>query len=168
MTGEQFEEKLLDIQGNMHAFARSLTMDEFDAQDLIQDTTLKVLNNQDKFVENVNFKAWVLTIMRNIFINNYHRITKRHKIVDYETDIHALPILSEGGENTPEGSMNLKEITRAISSLNPALKEPFSMHISGYKYHEIAEHLNVPLGTVKSRIFLARKELQTILKDLRE
>ncbi len=167
MTAEQFQDKLLGIQGNMRSFARSLTMDDFDAQDLMQDTTLKALNNREKFVENVNFKAWVLTIMRNIFINNYHKITRRQKIVDYETDLQTLPLLNEGGEFTPEGSMDLKEITRAIASLSQLLKEPFSMYVTGYKYHEIADALNIPLGTVKSRIHLARKELQESLRDLR-
>ncbi len=167
MTIEQFEDQLLKIQGNMQSFARTLTGDEFDAQDLIQDTTLKVLSNQDKFVENVNFKAWVLTIMRNIFINNYHRITRRHKIVDYDTEVSSIPILNEGN-NTPEGTMDLKEITKAIANLSPSIKEPFSMYVSGFKYHEIAETLDVPLGTVKSRIFLARKLLQEELKDLRD
>ncbi len=151
----------------MHSFARSLTMDEFDAQDLMQDTTLKALNNREKFRENVNFKAWVLTIMRNIFINNYHKITRRQKVVDYETDYCAVPILNEGGEYSPEGSLDLKEITRAIASLSTLLKEPFSMYVAGYKYHEIADTLDIPLGTVKSRIHLARKELQGQLKDLR-
>ncbi len=167
MTAEQFQDKLLSIQGNMRSFARSLTMDDFDAQDLMQDTTLKALNNREKFVDNVNFKAWVLTIMRNIFINNYHKITRRQKIVDYETDLQTVPLLNEGGEFTPEGSMDLKEITRAIASLNQLLKEPFSMYVTGYKYHEIAEALDIPLGTVKSRIHLARKELQETLRDLR-
>ncbi len=167
MTAQQFQNRLMDIQGNMHSFARSLTLDEFDAQDLMQDTTLKALNNREKFVDNVNFKAWVLTIMRNLFINNYHKITRRQKVIDYETDLYAVPVLNEGGPSSPEGSMDLKEITRAISLLSDVLKEPFSMYVSGYKYHEISEALDVPLGTVKSRIHLARKKLQTELRDLR-
>jgi RNA polymerase sigma-70 factor, ECF family len=82
-------------------------------------------------------------------------------------DAYNVPLLSEGGDNTPEGSMDIKEITGAIASLQPSLKEPFSMFVSGYKYNEIAETLGIPLGTVKSRIFFARQELQKKLRDMR-
>ena len=75
--------------------------------------------------------------------------------------------MSDGGDNTPEGSMDIKEITEAISAPQPTLKEPFSMYVSGYKYSEIAETLDIPLGTVKSRIFIARQELQKKLHDMR-
>lgn len=167
MTSAQFQKNLLGMQDYMKSFARSLTADEADAEDLMQDTTLKVLKNQHKFVDNVNFKGWVLTIMRNIFINNYHKLVRSQSVIDYNVDAYNVPLLSEGGENTPEGSMDIKEITKAIVALSPVLKEPFSMFLSGYKYNEIAEVLNIPLGTVKSRIFLARQELQKALKDLR-
>ena len=155
------------MQDYMKNFARSLTKDEADAEDLTQDTTLRVLNNYDKFVDNVNFKGWVLKIMRNIFINNYHKLVRTQELIDYNVDAYNVPLMSDGGENTPEGSMDIKEITEAISALQPTLKEPFSMYISGYKYSEIAETLGIPLGTVKSRIFFARQELQRKLRDLR-
>ncbi len=155
------------MQDYMKNFARSLTKDEADAEDLTQDTTLRVLNNYDKFVDNVNFKGWVLKIMRNIFINNYHKLVRTQELIDYNVDAYNVPLMSDGGENTPEGSMDIKEITEAISALQPTLKEPFSMYVSGYKYSEIAETLGIPLGTVKSRIFFARQELQRKLRDLR-
>ena len=155
------------MQDYMKNFARSLTKDEADAEDLTQDTTLRVLNNYDKFVDNVNFKGWVLKIMRNSFINNYHKLVRTQELIDYNVDAYNVPLMSDGGENTPEGSMDIKEITEAISALQPTLKEPFSMYVSGYKYSEIAETLGIPLGTVKSRIFFARQELQRKLRDLR-
>ena len=155
------------MQDYMKNFARTLTTDEADAEDLTQDTTLRVLNNYDKFVDNVNFKGWVLKIMRNIFINNYHKLVRTQGIIDSNVDAYNVPLLSEGGENTPEGSMDIKEITQAIAALQPSLKEPFSMFVSGYKYNEIAETLGIPLGTVKSRIFFARQELQKKLHDMR-
>ena len=155
------------MQDYMKNFARSLTKDEADAEDLTQDTTLRVLNNYDKIVDNVNFKGWVLKIMRNIFINNYHKLVRTQELIDYNVDAYNVPLMSDGGENTPEGSMDIKEITEAISALQPTLKEPFSMYVSGYKYSEIAETLGIPLGTVKSRIFFARQELQRKLRDLR-
>ena len=94
MNALQFQKKLLSMQENMMNFALSLTANREDAQDLTQDTTLKVLDNQDKFVDNVNFKGWVLTVMRNIFINNYHRIVRQQTIVDPDTlpQVHKEPL----------------------------------------------------------------------------
>lgn len=167
MTTMQFRQKLLGMQDYMRNFALSLTADEMDAEDLLQDTTLKVLGNKDKFVDNINFKGWVLTIMRNIFINNYHKVVRAQSVMDYSADASNVQVIGEGGEFTPEGSLDLKEISEAIQSLNSTIREPFSMYVSGYKYNEIAEHFGIPLGTVKSRIFLARQELQKKLRDMR-
>lgn len=165
MNGIQFQQKLLSLQENMMNFALMLTANRDDAQDLLQDTTLKVLDNQDKFVDNVNFKGWVLTVMRNIFINNYHKIVRVQTVVDSNADLYNLDIVNDSGFDSPDKAYQIKEITKAINGLNDDLKVPFSMFLSGYKYNEIAEKLNVPLGTVKSRIFFARQELQKRLKD---
>ena len=167
MNALQFQKKLLSLQENMMNFALTLTADKNDAQDLMQDTTLKVLDNQEKFVDNVNFKGWVLTIMRNIFINNYHKIVRTQTVVDQDIDLENLDIMNDSGFDNPDGAYQIQEITSAIESLNEELKVPFSMFVSGYKYNEIAEALDVPLGTVKSRIFFARQELKKKLKDFR-
>ena len=165
MNGIQFQQKLLSLQENMMNFALMLTANRDDAQDLLQDTTLKVLDNQDKFVDNVNFKGWVLTVMRNIFINNYHKIVRVQTVVDSSADLYNLDVVNDSGFDSPDKAYQIKEITKAINGLNDDLKVPFSMFLSGYKYNEIAEKLNVPLGTVKSRIFFARQELQKRLKN---
>ena len=165
MNGIQFQQKLLSLQENMMNFALMLTANRDDAQELLQDTTLKVLDNQDKFVDNVNFKGWVLTVMRNIFINNYHKIVRVQTVVDSSADLYNLDVVNDSGFDSPDKAYQIKEITKAINGLNDDLKVPFSMFLSGYKYNEIAEKLNVPLGTVKSRIFFARQELQKRLKD---
>ena len=165
MNGIQFQQKLLSLQEIMMNFALMLTANRDDAQDLLQDTTLKVLDNQDKFVDNVNFKGWVLTVMRNIFINNYHKIVRVQTVVDSSADLYNLDVVNDSGFDSPDKAYQIKEITKAINGLNDDLKVPFSMFLSGYKYNEIAEKLNVPLGTVKSRIFFARQELQKRLKD---
>ena len=167
MNALQFQKKLLSMQENMMNFAMMLTLNRDDAQDLTQDTTLKVLGNQEKFVNNINFKGWVLTVMRNIFINNYHKIVRTQTVIDQEADLYNLDVPQDSGFDSPDGSYDMQEITAAIEKLNDDLKVPFSMFVSGYKYSEIAENLDIPLGTVKSRIFFARQELQKNLKDFR-
>ncbi len=165
MNALQFQNKLMSIQDNMMNFALMLTANREDAQDLLQDTTLKVLDNQDKFVDNVNFKGWVLTVMRNIFINNYHKVVRAQGVIDQGADLYNVDTIYDSGFESPTGSYEIQEITLAINNLSDELKVPFSMHLSGYKYNEIADKLSVPLGTVKSRIFFARQELQKELKD---
>ena len=161
------QKQLIDLQDNMLNFAFILTSNREEARDLLQDTTLKVLDNQDKFAEDTNFKGWVFTIMRNIFINNYRRIVRNQTIVDQTEDLYHLNLPKESGFSTPEGAFNVKEITKAINSFADEYRIPFSMHIAGYKYNEIADKMNLPLGTVKSRIYFARQKLQSILKDYR-
>lgn len=162
-----FKQRLLGLQNNLLSFAYQLTTNKEAAQDLVQDTTLKVLDNESKYVDNVNFKGWVFTIMRNIFINNYRRQVRSATVIDSTEDLYHLNLPQESGLNTPEGSYAAQEITEAINSFTVEYKEPFTMYIAGYKYSEIADKMGLPLGTVKSRIFFARKRLQAILKDYR-
>jgi RNA polymerase sigma-70 factor (ECF subfamily) len=152
------------MQGNMMNFALTLTANRHDAEDLLQETSLKLLNNSEKFVDNRNFRGWVLTVMRNIFINNYHKIIRTQTYIDYSVDLYNLDIENDSGFDSPEVSLRIQEITEAINSLTQELKVPFSMYVSGYQYSEIADSLNLPIGTVKSRIFFARKELKEKLK----
>ncbi|AEW20554.1 Sigma-70 region 2 [Tannerella forsythia KS16] len=165
MNTSQFQKKLLGMQENMMNFALMLTANREDAQDLLQETSLKVLDNREKYVDNRNFKGWVLTVMRNIFINNYHRVLRTQTVVEQDVDLYNLHVTNDSSFDTPDGTCQLQEITGAIDALNEELKAPFSMYVSGYRYHEIAEALHIPLGTVKSRIFFARQELKTKLKD---
>lgn len=167
MNPSQFQQKLLGLQENMLNFALTLTANRDDAQDLLQDTTLKVLNNQEKFIDNVNFKGWVLTVMRNIFINNYYKVVRAQTVVDSSADLYNLDVVNDSGFDSPDKAYQIQEISKAIDRLSDEFKIPFSMFLSGYKYHEIGEKLDLPLGTVKSRIFFARQELQKALKDFR-
>ena len=160
-----FESKLLSLQGNLLNFAYMLTSNRDDAYDLLQDTTLKALDNEDKYVDNTNFKGWVFTIMRNIFINNYRKVVRSATVVDTTEDLYHLNICQESGLDTPEGSFAENEISSAIQNLADEYRVPFSMYVAGYKYNEISEKMDLPLGTVKSRIFFARKQLRTTLAD---
>ncbi len=148
-------------------FAYMLTSNRDDAYDLLQDTTLKALDNEDKFTEGTNFKGWVFTIMRNIFINNYRRDARQATVVDTTENLYLLNIAQDSGMETPDGSYSVNEISESINDLPEEFRIPFSMHVAGYKYNEIAEHMQLPLGTVKSRIFFARKKLQQRFADYR-
>jgi RNA polymerase sigma-70 factor (ECF subfamily) len=166
-TKRVLETNLVQLQGNMLNFALKLTADMDAAQDLTQETTLKALNNIDKYYDNVNFKGWVFTIMHNLFVNNYRRAVRNQTIVDHTDNLYHLNLPQDSGFDTPEGSFAYAEINNVLNSFADEYRVPFSMHVSGYKYEEIAEKLKLPLGTVKSRIFFARKRLQEILKDYR-
>lgn len=165
MGNVEFENKLVSLQGNMLSFAYSLTSNRERAHDLLQETTLKVLDNKEKFVDNTNFKGWVLTIMKNLFINDYRKIVRDQTINDYSENTYLLDIPKASGFDSPESSFAINEITTCINSFDDEHKLPFSMHVSGFKYHEIAEKMELPIGTIKSRIFFARQRLQETLKD---
>lgn len=164
---ETFKKHLLGIQSNMLSFAYQLTSNREEAHDLLQDATLKALDNEEKFAINTNFKGWIFTIMRNIFINNYRQNVRKSTILDNSQNLYHLNIPQDFGSNTPDGTYAVKEITQTINQFPNEYRIPFSMHIEGYKYSEIAEKMGLPLGTVKSRIFFARKRLQEILNEYR-
>ncbi len=167
MASAKFQSALMNLQGNMLNFAFMLTSNRDDAYDLLQDTTLKALDNEDKYADNTNFKGWVFTIMRNIFINNYRRASRAATMVDTTDNLYHLNLSQDSGIESPEASYGASEITDAINQMSEDYRVPFSMHVAGYKYDEIAEHMGLPLGTVKSRIFFARKRLQERFSDYR-
>jgi len=165
MNSLKFTQDLLNVQNDLFRFAFRLTKNRDDASDLLQETSLKVLDNHDKFAEETNFKAWAYTLMRNIFINNYRKMVREQTYVDQTENLYHLNIPQNSGFDSPEGAYSIAEITQAINSFSKEYRQPFAMHVAGFKYENIAEEMNLPLGTVKSRIFFARKKLQQILKD---
>mgnify|MGYP002747344916 CR=1 FL=1 len=165
MRTAKFHENLMNLQGNMLNFAFMLTSNRDDAYDLLQDTTLKALDNEDKFADNTNFKGWVFTIMRNIFINNYRRQVRSATVIDTTEDLYHLNLSQESGLTSPEGSFAAKEISAAINSFTPEYKVPFTMYIAGYKYSEIAEQMQLPLGTVKTQIHRARERMCRLIVE---
>ena len=167
MEATTFQNRLMGLQANLLNFAYMLTSNRDDAYDLLQDTTLKALDNREKYVDNTNFKGWVFTIMRNIFINNYRRIARSATVIDQTEDCYHLNLSQDSGLASPDGSYAAAEITSAINEFPEKYRVPFSMHVAGYKYNEIAEEMNLPLGTIKSRIFFARQELQKRFADYR-
>ena len=165
MTAVEFNYKLTGMQKHLEYFAKKLTNNDDDAQDLLQETFLKALTFKDKFVDSTNLKAWLFTIMKNIFINNYRRNVRARTIID-TTDNH-YHINNSGSyvSISPESEISEKEILREIGALSDDHRIPFEMHTQGFKYKEIAEELEISIGTVKSRIFFTRKKLMAGLKD---
>lgn len=153
------------MQTNLLNFAYVLTSNREDAYDLLQDTTLKALDNEQRYSENTNFKGWVFTIMRNIFINKYRRMMRSSTIIDSSEDLYLLNTPQIMTPDTPDSSMAVGEILKVLRSFPDDYRVPFTMHVSGYRYSEIAKKMNLPLGTVKSRIFYARKMLRDRLSD---
>lgn len=164
MNTYSFRKDLLAVQEELLRFAYKLTADREEANDLLQETSLKALDNEDKFEPDTNFRGWMYTIMRNIFINNYRKIVREQTFVDQTDNQYHLSMPHSGFAST-EGAYDLKEMHRIVNALPRDYKVPFSMHVSGFKYREIAERLGLPLGTVKSRIFFTRQKLQDELKD---
>ncbi len=167
MSTATFATELVGVQDDLLRFAYKLTADRDEANDLLQDTSLKALDNEEKYEPATNFKGWIYTIMRNIFINNYRRIVREQTFIDTtENQYHLNTPQGEAFEST-ESTYDLKEMHRIVNALPKEYRIPFSMHIAGFKYREIAEKLDIPLGTVKSRIFFTRQRLQQELKDFR-
>mgnify|MGYP000440010794 CR=1 FL=1 len=167
MNSVSFTQALLGVQDDLLRFAFKLTSDHEDANDLLQETSLKVLDNEDKYMPETNFKGWAYTIMRNIFINNYRRVVREQTFVDTTENLYHLNSGFEAVAESTDSAYDLKELHRIVNSLPKEYKVPFSMHVAGFKYREIAEKLDLPLGTVKSRIFFTRQKLQNELKDFR-
>lgn len=166
MASTNFINNLTALQANLLNFAYMLTNNRDDAYDLLQDTMVKAIDNEEKYTAGTNFKGWVFTIMRNNFINSYRRNVRTATIVDTTDNLYLLN-LGESSVESPEESYGATEISKAINEFSDEFRIPFSMHVAGYKYSEIAEKMNLPLGTVKSRIFFARKRLQERFSDYR-
>ena len=167
MRTTSFTQNLLGMQSELRRFALKLTADSEEANDLLQETSLKALDNEDKYTPDTNFKGWMYTIMRNIFINNYRKTVRDQTFVDQTENLFHLNLPQDSGFESTEGNYDLKEIRKIVPSLPKEYRVPFAMYVSGFKYREIAEKLGLPIGTVKSRIFFTRQRLQKDLKDFR-
>lgn len=159
MTAFEFQQQVIGLQDVLREAAYKFTSNRDDANDLAQETTLRALTNQTKFVNPTNLKGWLFTIMRNIFINQYRKARKAKTIIDTTDEKYFLNVMDGYKYPQPDSVFSHKELVSKVEEMDPDLREPFEMHTKGYKYKEIAEKLQVPMGTVKSRIFQARKKL---------
>ena len=160
MATIDFNQLLVNNTEFLKPFAITLTRDNEVAKDLLQETMYRALANKEKYNVGTNIKAWLYTIMRNIFINNYRRKSKQNTIFDSTPNDFLLNYKQVTTANVAEGALKLKDIQAAIHQLPAIFRNPFMLYFEGYKYHEIADMLSEPLGTIKSRIHFARKLLK--------
>ena len=160
MSTADFDQNFISLESSLRSFAYNLTKNEEDAHDLYQETALRAVSNREKFNPGTNLKAWLFTIMKNIFINNYRKKVKKNTLIDSTENMYFINSGSVVISNDAGGNILMKELTKMIDSLEDSIKVPFLKHFEGFKYQEIADELMLPLGTVKSRIFFARKALK--------
>ena len=164
MTKIEFNTLVLAQASLLRIRALNFTRNAHDASDLVQDTMLKAVKSYDKFNEGTNLQAWLHTIMRNTFINNYRRDIKTNIYVTKSDEISCPNLIYSSTKNQGEAKFVMDDIKGAIDRLPDAYSMPFKMYFEGHKYHEIADHLTIPIGTVKTRIHAARKLLKEHLK----
>lgn len=163
MTAIEFCSQLLSLEHSLQKFAYRLNLKSADAKDLVQETFLRVLMSRDKYVDNEKFKAWTFTIMKNTFVDNYRRSFRKNTYYDQTNESFFINQTESAGSDDLDSAYSALEITQNIEQLKDKLRIPFKMYINGYKYTEIADELDLKIGTVKNRIFLSRKQLMNQL-----
>jgi RNA polymerase sigma-70 factor (ECF subfamily) len=164
MNATEFTAQLLDLEQSLLKYACHLRLDNSDARDLVQETFLKAILSRDKFVDTGYLKAWTITIMRNTFINNYRHNVLHNTHCDRIDESFLINQTKASGADNPDSVYTVKEINKSIEQLKDKFRVPFKMYVAGFKYREIADTINLKVGTVKSRIFLARKLLMNQLE----
>ncbi len=159
MTAIEFNTRIIGERQALKNFAMTLTRNSEDASDLVQDTFIKAITYKDKFQDNTNLKSWLFTIMKNTFINSYRRAVKTKQILQSNADLAMARAWKNNYCDQTESRIATKDIMNKIKDLDDQYKIPFTRYYTGYRYEEIAQELHLPLGTIKSRIFLARKIL---------
>ena len=164
MNKNEFNALVMRQSSTLKMYALHFTRDQEDANDLVQDTILKAITYSDKFKEGTNLKGWLYTIMKNTYINNYRRFVKVSSLVTTSDEISSANLVYSATKNQGESKFVIDDIRYALNKLPREYNIPFTMYFEGHKYHEIAEHLEMPIGTVKTRIHVARNILKRSLK----
>ena len=164
LTKKEFLKRYEQVYDLLFGFAMKLTRNQEEAKDLVQESVCKAYKSKERFKKGTNFKAWLTTILRNTYINYYRRKRTRNQI---EAPIEELLYIVENKSKgrSPDSHILMKELKELVKDLSDAYRVPFVLFIKGYQYHEIAEQLQIPIGTVKSRIYSARKNLQKMIGD---
>ncbi|WP_270088946.1 RNA polymerase sigma factor [Sphingobacterium sp. SYP-B4668] len=163
MTKTEFNTQVIGQTNELKSFAKRFTKDHEEINDLLQETFLKAVTYFNSFQEGTNLRGWLYTIMRNTFINNYRRMSKGQSFITTEEEISPANLYFSAVHNAGENKFMMEDIQSALKELEEGCYIPFTMYFEGYKYNEIAEYLDLPIGTVKTRIHIARKKLKHIL-----
>jgi len=164
MNNSTLNHQICSHQRALERFAMKFTGNRSDADDLVQDTIMRALSFADLYKEGTNLRAWLYTIMKNTFINNFRKETKCKKIMDSVGNLSSCHLADCASTNQGENKFIHDDITIALRNLDTTYSGPFIKHCDGYKYQEIADELNIPMGTVKTRIHVAKQILQNSLK----
>ncbi|TCC88567.1 sigma-70 family RNA polymerase sigma factor [Pedobacter frigiditerrae] len=167
MEAQLYNQLLNDHTPMLRTFAYRFTRDNEEVDDLMQDTMIKAIKNYGQFKEGTNIKAWLFTILRNTFINEYRRNTRKNALITTEKEISSAHLSQSATSNAGEANFAMADIQKALASIPEHYRIPFVKYFEGYKYEEIAVELNIPIGTVKTRIHMARQILQKKLKPYR-
>jgi RNA polymerase sigma-70 factor (ECF subfamily) len=163
---QKLTREITEHSDKLRYYAYNLTKNDEEANDLTQETMYKALKNKEKYVDKKNLQWWLFTIMKNTFINQYRRKKYRQKLLEDSKNLKKPELLKVDSEINLDMYMIRSDIRNAIMKLDGKYRIPFILFYKAYKYTEIAERLDLPLGTVKSRIYFARKMLMNELKSL--
>ncbi|HFA51129.1 MAG TPA: RNA polymerase sigma factor [Bacteroidetes bacterium] len=158
MSTIEFNCHFENLQHKLLPFAYRLTNNLEDAKDLIQETAMRAFNNKEKFEAGTNFRAWMTTIMRNTFINIYRK-KKNRATTSEPADSYVFVNENHACDNAAHSNITMTELHSIMNGLDNIYRKPFLLFFEGYKYEEIAQAMDLPIGTVKSRIFFARQKL---------
>lgn len=161
---EEFNKIQQEFNGPLRVFANHFTKNSTDAEDLVQDTMLKAYRYFPQYKTGTNLRAWLFTIMRNTFINSYHSASRRNNVIQVKEVLDSYDLNCSAVRNEGPGKFVIQDVKKMLALVPKENYEPFIRYFEGYKYHEIAKELNIPIGTVKTRIHAARKFLKKQLK----
>ncbi|MET1053981.1 MAG: RNA polymerase sigma factor [Pedobacter sp.] len=164
MINNTLNYQINDHKSALKNFAMNFTQNIDDADDLVQETMLKAIRYSKLYQEGTNLKGWLYTIMRNTFINDYRRMAKQRSIIDTTEEVNSAQLMKSATANQANNKFISDDVNRALAQLSYEYYTPFIKYFEGYKYHEIADMLNIPIGTVKTRIHVARQSLKSNLK----
>lgn len=164
MENIMLNDQICNHRSCLESFAMKFTKDVEDANDLVQDTLIKAIRYHHLYKQGTNLRGWLYTIMRNTFINDYRRESRKKAVIQTEEDLNSSQLRRSAAENSGERKFVMEDINKALDKLQPEYALPFLKYFEGFKYHEIAEELNIPIGTVKTRIHMARQVLKGQLK----
>ena len=164
MTEQELTKHLIAKQKFLYHSAYQLTKQRDDALDLAQTVILKALTQYEKITNAINLNGWLYTIMKNVFLNQCRTSHEVHLTTKDCADEPRHEITLKASDSADSRCI-MQDITHAIDTLEKEYRIPFGLYIAGYKYEEISAKIGIPLGTVKSRIFVARKKAQGYLRD---